>query len=243
MPRITYVIDHNADTVIILKNAAAVFAPWDEDDVLRQQEAADSAEKAKRVATNGPWNVIPNSIYEADDDEAATIYYRVSSRHLMLASPWFERAMKKEGWAESSRDSKDGLFYVTTTDWDPDAFLILLNIFHVRNRGVPRSVSLEMFAKIAVLVDYYECDEAIELVQEKWIGWLKKNKSFPSTYDRDLILWIWVSWAFKLEDYFEQATIVAIKRSKEDFRTLELPIPAKVSGMCACLHDQGLGLT
>jgi hypothetical protein len=77
----------------------------------------------------------------------------------MLASPWFSRALKKEGWSESDQNEKDGLIHISASDWDAEAFLILLNVLHLRNRSVPDKVSLDMLAKIAVLVDYYECDE------------------------------------------------------------------------------------
>jgi hypothetical protein len=148
----------------------------------------------------------------------------------MLASPWFERALKKDGWVESNRNPEDGLFHVTTTNCDAGAFLLFLNVLHVRNGGVPRIVSLKMLAKTAVLVNYYECGEALELVQERWIIRLKGYKPVPSIYDRDLVLWTWVSWAFNLDDCFERATAVAIEQNEETLRTLELQIPGSVSG-------------
>lgn len=41
-----------------------------------------------------------------------------------------------------------------TYDWDADALLILMHIMHGQTRRVPRSVSLELLAKIAVLPDH-----------------------------------------------------------------------------------------
>jgi hypothetical protein len=40
MAPITYGIDRNADTVIMLKNPTIVFTPWDENDVLQQWKTA-----------------------------------------------------------------------------------------------------------------------------------------------------------------------------------------------------------
>jgi hypothetical protein len=165
-----------------------------------------------------------------EESEIKGIQYRVSSRHLTLASPWFKRAMTKEGWSESSRNEEDGLFHITADDWDAEAFLIMLNIFHVRNKKVPRTISLEQLAKIAVLVDYYECGEVLEVFTDMWIQFLKVRASVPSTYCRDLVLWIWVSWVFDVSDYFMRATAVAIKQSEKTLSTLDLPIPAKVFG-------------
>jgi hypothetical protein len=164
-----------------------------------------------------------------DHSDTAEVHYRVSSRHLALASPWFKRALSKYGWSESGRNPEDGMFHVKAADWDEEALLVVLNILHLRNGKVPRSVSLEMLAKIAVLVDYYECGEALEVFTEKWIESLKASTPVPSTYDRDLVLWIWVSWIFDLADHFERATAVVIKEGQETLRNLELPIPSKVS--------------
>ncbi|KAH7357590.1 hypothetical protein BKA66DRAFT_552777 [Pyrenochaeta sp. MPI-SDFR-AT-0127] len=168
---------------------------------------------------------IPVAMPEPEEEE---IHYHVSSRHLMLASPWFNRALTKDGWNESGRDQTDRRFHVAAEDWDPEAFLILFRIFHLRNRQVARTVTLEVLAKIAVLVDYYECAEATELFADVWIDNLKKV-TFPSTYCRDLVLWIWVSSVFNSTDLFRKATATAIKTSPESLRTIGLPITTKVS--------------
>ncbi|KAF1833346.1 hypothetical protein BDW02DRAFT_500813, partial [Decorospora gaudefroyi] len=165
--------------------------------------------------------------------EEDSIHYHVSSRHLMLASSWFKRALTKGGSAESNRNEMDGLFYIDASDWDAEAFLILLRILHLRNKDVPRTVNLEMLAKIAVLVDYYSCKEAIEVFTEIWMTKFKrttkrKSQPVPTTYCRDLVLWIAIAWTFDLKEEFEQATAVAIRESPETMRTLELPIPARV---------------
>lgn len=102
-----------------------------------------------------------------DHSDPAEVNYRVSSRHLVLASPWFKRALSEEGWSEFSRNPEDSLFHVKAADWNEEALLILLNILDLRNGKVPRAVSLEMLGKIAVLVDYYECGEALEVFTEK----------------------------------------------------------------------------
>jgi hypothetical protein len=59
-------------------------------------------------------------------------------------------------------------------------------------------VYLEMLAKTAVLVDCYECSEAIELFFTMWIADLRNNSAVPSTYCRELVLWIWIAWVFDI---------------------------------------------
>lgn len=158
--------------------------------------------------------------------ESCEIHYHVSSRHLQLASPWFKRAMAQDTWVESR--SEDGKFQIVAHDWDEGTFLLLLNIFHLRNKQVPRVISLETLAKVGVLVDYYECGEAVEMFTAVWIATFKKT-DIPSTFCRSVVLWIWIAWIFDLHEHFEYASIVAIKDGKMAMDTLGLPIPASVS--------------
>lgn len=159
----------------------------------------------------------------SEDDE---IHYLVSSRHLMLASPWFRRALTREGFIEASKDPSDGRYHIPASGWDQEAFLILLNIFHVRTRQVPATVSLEMLAKVAVLVDYYELlnAEVMERDARGWITELKRSVKIPSTYCRDLMMWICIAQVFHMSEEFEEATAVAIKGSEGWIQTLDLPI-------------------
>lgn len=198
---------------------------------LLDEYATDDADAPSREDITA--NAIPAhgcSTSDAEPDNEEDIHYRVSSRHLMLASPWFKRLLKKERWSESARNERDGFFHITAAEWDAEAFLILLNIFHIRNRKVPRTVSLEMLAKIAVLADYYECHEVLELFTTMWLECLKKSSPIRQVYDRYLVLWICISWVFDVKDFFAQATAIVVQKSDESLRTLGLPIPAKVSG-------------
>jgi hypothetical protein len=231
----THEIDPDADTVITLKNASAVFAPWDAKgdslpnnilDQLSPDHRADST-FAAASGTQEPSSSTPETVTPVKED----VYFRVSSRHLILASPWFKRALTNEAWSESYRSEDDGLFHITVTDWDAEAFLILLNVLHLRTNveRVPRTLPLEMLSKIAVLVDYYECGEAIEFVTTTWIDHVRTKSVFPTTYCRDLILWIWVAYVFNLREEFRRATKVTIAQSDGPIRTLGLPIPSQIS--------------
>ncbi|KAJ8117716.1 hypothetical protein OPT61_g1148 [Boeremia exigua] len=196
-----HVVDPDYDTIVILRDASSRFA---------------EAEAKCETGDASP----------AADNMKREVHYHVSSRHLQVASSWFKRAMAKESWAESKL--KNGHYQILAHDWDEKALLMLFNIFHLRNRQVPRAVSLELLAKIAVLVDYYECGEAIELFATMWIEEVKKT-AVPTTYCRDLVLWIWIAWVFGLSERFETATTVAIKEGRQTMSALQLPIPASVS--------------
>ena len=171
---------------------------------------------------------------EPGEPEEESIHYHVSSRHLMLASSTFKRMLAQDGFAESVRNEVDGLYHIVAHDWDPEAFLIVLRIVHGRNKQVPREVTLEMLAKIAVLEDYYNFEESLDVFTEVWVQSLTKT-SIPTIYCRDLVLWVWVAWIFDVEQQFTQATDTVIRQSTESFQTLELPIPTRVSGTCVRL--------
>jgi len=196
--------------------------------VIEPGESGDNKINAQEV------NPVPKVTTEPIKEEG--IRFCVCAGNLMSASPWFNRALKRNGWMESNWNSEGRSFYISAEDWDEEAFVILMNVFHLRNRKVPRTVTLEMLAKIAVLVDYYECDESIEPFTSVWIEDLRARTPIPKTYCRDLILWLWISWVFKLSDLFKQTTIVAIKQCTEPVRNLGLPIPAWITGMCYLDH-------
>jgi hypothetical protein len=86
-----------------------------------------------------------------------------------------------------------------------------------------------MMAKIAILVDYYDCGEAIALFIEVWLVHLKKTP-LPTRNTRDWVLWIWIAWVFDVEDVFKRATVVFARQSTAPPSTFDLPIPAKIAG-------------
>ncbi|KAH8751607.1 hypothetical protein F5883DRAFT_434009, partial [Diaporthe sp. PMI_573] len=76
-----------------------------------------------------------------------------ASKHLKSASPVF-KAMLDGNWKESNLTS-DLYYTLYASDWDTEALQIIMDVMHSRSRRVPRSITLELLAKIAVLVDYY----------------------------------------------------------------------------------------
>ncbi|KAF2241883.1 hypothetical protein BU26DRAFT_380578, partial [Trematosphaeria pertusa] len=148
-----------------------------------------------------------------------------SSRHLTLASPWFKRTLTSSSSKEAVPNLTDGCFYVNASDWDEEAFLILLNIFHLRKRQIPKIMSVKMLAKIAVLVNYYELEKA-EAIKD-YINHVRRSYAVPTSYSRDLVLWMCVSAVLNLSTEFEKATAIAIRESIGSIQTLSLPIPQR----------------
>lgn len=167
-----------------------------------------------------------NDVTTANKDPEIEVRMKLSSKHLILASTYFKKMLHdpwKEGIALASSS-----YTINATEWGIEAMLILMNIIHGRVRSVPRSISLDILAQIAVLVDYYDCHEVVELFSECWIRDLSHN--LPDEYGRDLILWIAISWVFSQETLFEAMTEVAVKKSKGPLQTLGLPIPQRIVG-------------
>ncbi|KAF1997510.1 hypothetical protein P154DRAFT_496699 [Amniculicola lignicola CBS 123094] len=201
-----HTIDRHPDTVLILKRPTTDFAIWE-----RLGDEIDSPEDDVEIGD-----------IKAESPEIE-IHYLVSSRHLMLASPRFYTMLADSNWVEGHR-SDDGRYHINVEDWDEQALLVILNIFHLRHKEVPRELELEVLAKIAVLVDYYECAEVLELFSDMWIEKLRKDVMVPLIYCRDLMLWLCVALVFRLSEEFKTATLVAIRWAPGPIGSLGLPI-------------------
>lgn len=157
-----------------------------------------------------------------------SLVFRVSSKLLMNASPKFRKELTSEGEAFKA---EDGLYHLDTSDWDPEAFGILLNTLHLRHRKVPKELTLEMLAKVAVLVDYYKCWEAFDFIAPIWITHARKHWPVEMTITRDSMLWMMISWVFKLPREFTFTTERVIRLSREEHvRDLGLGIPKIILG-------------
>lgn len=156
------------------------------------------------------------------------IRMRVSSSHLRLASPYFKK-MFQSGWPEGDALRVEGRVEVRLQNGeDPNALLIILNIIHGHTRRVPRVVDLTMLTKIAVLVDFYECYEEVEIFSNMWIDSLKGD--LPQSISTKLTQWIWVTWVFNKPQQFKATTRIAERQSKGPIETDGLPIPQIVVG-------------
>ncbi|KAK4109353.1 hypothetical protein N656DRAFT_738362 [Canariomyces notabilis] len=168
--------------------------------------------------------------WEDDSSPPATngspITFRVSSQHIIQASSVFEAALTGL-WEEGSKNA-EGFYEVSAEDWDAEALRIVLCLIHSRTSNIPRNVTLEMLCKIAVLVDYYNLHEALRFCASLWIEDLRDP--LPTTFGRDLILWICVSHIFKDATIFEAVTKRAIEHSPGDIPSLNLPIPEYITG-------------
>ncbi|GFF90472.1 hypothetical protein IFM47457_08500 [Aspergillus lentulus] len=229
----THVIDPDGEVVIIVHNPNAPFAVWNDESA--QVEEPTNSEKSEEVAerVDPVLTLTFDGRSIATNDEPADgpvegedgipskvdVRIQVSAKHLMLASPVFKKALRQ-------MERRFNLFEITTEGWDVEAFLILLRILHCQHHKLPKRVNLELAAKIAVLADYYECNDLVGFIRDAWINCLREE--LPDMYSRNLILWLWISWYFNMPMKFKKATSIAMSQSKDEINALELPIPARI---------------
>ncbi|KAF4150839.1 hypothetical protein CNMCM8927_005401 [Aspergillus lentulus] len=152
--------------------------------------------------------------------------YQVSSRHLILASPFFRAALTK-GWKETHNLGTHGSVTFTVYDWDDQALMIFLNVIHGQHRDLPWKIGLELLAKVTVIADYYQCIDAIQFMALSWYAFLKPTCS-DLVRPKDIVLWLWVSWVLRLPEQFRKVGAMAMDQLDERMDSLGLPIPRRI---------------
>ncbi|KAG6105603.1 hypothetical protein E4U14_005040 [Claviceps sp. LM454 group G7] len=162
-----------------------------------------------------------------ENSEHNETQFRLSSRHLALASPVF-KTMLNGVWKESAPPSNwsdcQVRYELAATEWDVEDFLMVMNIVHGRNRQVPVSIDLETLGRISVIVDYYQFQEVAQVFVGLWIDRLSGN--LPTKYGQECVTWMFVSWVFSYSEIFAKMTRVAIKTSEDGLGTINLPFPS-----------------
>ncbi|CEL06506.1 hypothetical protein ASPCAL09682 [Aspergillus calidoustus] len=229
----THIIDPDGEVIIVLSNANAPFAQPDEHTDFAYPAEEPAAQFDNEPPPAEPPAAIPDehlvqskaeieSVSEAHDEGPFRI--QVSAKHLMLASPYFKESLSGR-WKESVGFLEKGSGEIPATNWDIEAFIILLRAIHGQHYHIPRKLTLEMLAKVAELTDYYQCRETVSIWEDIWVRGLEET--MPETYCRDLFLWIWVSYFFNMRDSLREATSRAMSLGEGRMGNLGL-IPDRV---------------
>ncbi|KAB8204856.1 hypothetical protein BDV34DRAFT_213609 [Aspergillus parasiticus] len=219
----SHIIDPDGEVTILLRNTTLTQEPAVEVPV---EEPPDVPPAIEMPVEEPVREQIETDLVREPLDET---YFRiqVSAKHLILASPVFKKILTG-GWKESVTYLQKGSVEITAESWDIEALLILLHAIHGQQYHVPRKLTLEMLAKVAVLVDYYDCKESVYIWSTIWIDALEEK--IPKTYSRDLLLWLWISCVFQLPAQFKESTSTVMSWSDGWITSLEFPIPLKVMG-------------
>ncbi|GLA29689.1 hypothetical protein M752DRAFT_337462 [Aspergillus phoenicis ATCC 13157] len=248
MDRPSHIIDPEGEVIIVLRNANSPFAPDDYDDMNEEMNSLKLSETCegqpyeqpdeKRLAEEQPSETPIEDAHLSETSDGKCFHIQVSAKHLIFASPVF-RNILTGGWKESVAYLSKGSVEITAENWDIRALLIFLRAIHGQQSQIPRKLSLEMLAKVAVLINYYDCKDAVSILTSIWINSLEE--SIPTTYSRDLMLWVWVSQFFKLSLQFKTSTSNAMSQCDNWISGRGLPIPEKtISKDIQILDDLGL---
>ncbi|OOO09296.1 hypothetical protein OAory_01105920 [Aspergillus oryzae] len=243
MDQPSHIIDPDGEVIILLRNTT-LQGPTVEEAV---EEAVEvPVDVAVDVAAEEPVRAqIETDLVRESLDEAC-FRIQVSAKHLILASPVFKKILTG-GWKESVTYLQKGSVEISAESWDIEALLILLRAIHGQQYHVPQKLTLEMLAKVAVLVDFYDCKEAVYIWTTIWIDALEEK--IPKTYSRDLLLWLWISWVFQLQAQFKESTSTVMSWSDGWIDDFGFPVPFKVmeamnkyreeaiSNLVTLLHD------
>ncbi|CAI7636383.1 unnamed protein product [Penicillium glandicola] len=148
--------------------------------------------------------------------------FQVSSKHLALASAYFQR-MLRSCWTEGNSLSTKGSAEIPVNDCKPDILLIILNLIHGRLRQIPLKLSLPQLSDIAVATDFFQCHEVVEVFADIWIKALESL--VPSSLSQDMKTWMMISCIFKSPKIFKRTTKVAMQQATGPFDTSNFPIP------------------
>ncbi|KAG9508092.1 hypothetical protein J7337_001652 [Fusarium musae] len=225
MKSISYDIDPGGDIQLILKKPNKQnIVP---EDTTQTVDGKRTNPKFPNPACFGRYQVF-SELYPDGENETPNfeveVHMRVSSRHLILASRIF-RAMLEGPWKEGN-PSSGPIRQISAEDWDAVALAIVLDAIHCRHHDIPKKIQIGLLARIATIVDYYQCREAISFHYEAWAHRGVKNLKHDAS-----VLQLYVSWVFHDEDEFEIATESVIRRGRgmPGFNTHELPVSGILS--------------
>lgn len=247
-----YVLDHLGELMLVLdspkththedKNEAAIITTVPCIDrsqgVMEQRIEKRNRKKEQKEQERALWTMSdlgslfadPNSSNSQQTDDFYGSYrYRVSRRHLCLASPVF-RAMLEGPWMEATRNGQTtDISEIRASEWDPEALLIILRLIHGLHKDVPRKVCVDTLCNIAAIVDYYQCHDVVEIFAERWLPAAREtlsNKSSIGTFKKCLF----TSVVFKDHKMFKDVAPRIIWGCTGPVNT-SLPVPHQLLGM------------
>lgn len=234
---VTYTFDPDGDVTLVLDNAPNNL-PARLDDV--------------------KFNALGGLSYPIFSSKSKILRIQASSKHLILACPYFTRMFRSK-LREDVQLRSQGHVEVKLQESRVLPFILLMCIVHCRMRQVPTVISLSALTDMAALVDYYECYDTVSLFSDLWIRALENQlpttPEFTSTPERmrsplffdlsgspgnyqgttlnclNALNWVLISWVFDKKDIFRKMTQYLQDHSANKIITNNLPIPAAITGV------------
>lgn len=152
--------------------------------------------------------------------------FRVSPRALVRGSRFFKASLEGP-WLEGQALRTDATATLHLSDIDTSAFLILLNLLHLRFQHVPEAMTTDQLTALAVQVDYFQCEDILARFQSEGYSPLGHEPMAMSVQLADA-RWVFVAWMFGAAKLFRSVTEIIQRQRQGSFDTLGLPIPIAI---------------
>lgn len=218
IPRL--VVDHHGDLLLVLENPRVPF---------HDRHSADKDQPRTRQVT--PTDSLAHELARMTTD--SSVMYLVSSERLKMASRYFKTALSGRWPVEVG---PDGLKRMTTSEWNAEALLFVLRVVHDKPVELPLQVGRDMMARVALIVDYFGCEDALRPFVVAWwpfhVEWIRSidyDDVSPET-DNRIAFVMFVSLVFGVACEFAEVTTVAMQRRVVPLTTYNFPIPQELIG-------------
>ncbi|EHK41438.1 hypothetical protein TRIATDRAFT_228199 [Trichoderma atroviride IMI 206040] len=223
MKPISHKVDPNGDTLLTLRNPNAPFGG----DATVWSNALTKYRPEKLRRNERELSLLAQD-KQSPPGSPPEIQFQLSSKHLTRTSGYFQGLMANN-WKEAS-SSRDFAYSVTAEDWDEAALLMVMKIIHCQTSEIPQVIDSEMVAKIAVIVDYYQCRKVVDTYATTWVQNLNAKELTFCGYGRTLLLRLFVSHYFSSGVDFNRCTQIIIRESRGPIHSLGLPFPQNIIG-------------
>ncbi|KAL4936611.1 hypothetical protein BDV06DRAFT_233252 [Aspergillus oleicola] len=225
-----HVLDSRGEVILVILNSNAPFADW----IPPSGEDVKSSHPSKQVTTQEQKKNDTNLEDSAQDTEDVPdasaenvnpdVRIQVSARHLMLGSPVFDK-MLSGNWAEGRELKEIGSIELSMDGWDIEALLVVLNTLHARLSEIPRKMTVEQLAKVAIIADYYDCQN-VKCLANWWKCCVPASP--PDIYSREVVLGLWVAHFFDYKDHYRAYANSAVLHSDGYIIPLGIPFPEDI---------------
>ncbi|KAJ4115357.1 hypothetical protein NW768_011209 [Fusarium equiseti] len=154
------------------------------------------------------------TVIRNDSKKPSEKHFICSKKHITFASRRAARELTEDKWTLDK-------------EFDLEPLTIVLNIIHGKTRDIPETVTLNLLADIASIVDYLECHDALTFFGRNWLS-RYSTINLLCFMDKTLAQLIHISFVFENAALFENVTRIAIKSSSQVVPTYNLPIQADV---------------
>ncbi|PHH60999.1 hypothetical protein CDD81_965 [Ophiocordyceps australis] len=176
-------------------------------------DTATGSQSERRSSTCLPWG------------DEQVVRFRLSSECLLSRSKYFFN-MFNGPWQENGSDTTLRIIYAH--EWKEEALAIVMCALHGWTAPIPRDIDTELFAQIAVIVDYYQCHAAMTQFAARWLSKLKRK--LPKHYGRKMVLVLLILQVFGASDAFWDLSIRVQRQVDGPLMLLGLPFAPRLQG-------------